>query len=189
MTISAVLLTGGKSRRMGEDKATILFRSVPLWKIQLELLRQLEPHELFVSARTDPVWHPADAQFVADQLPSRGPVSGIAAALSRISSDHLLVLAIDMPFMSASYLRRICASIEPMCGVVPMIADRAEPLAAIYPRTAVADFEQSLSGTDFSLQSLVHKLIDAGKMRPVEVRSDEQLLFRNLNELADLERS
>ena len=94
-----------------------------------------------------------------------------------------------MPFMTENYLRRICGSIELMCGVVPMIGDRAEPLAAIYPRTAVADFEQSLSGTDFSLQSLVHKLIDAGKMRPVEVRSDEQLLFRNLNELADLERS
>src|SRR5438477_13186307 len=107
MTISAVLLTGGKSRRMGEDKATILFRSVPLWKIQLELLRKFQPQELLVSAQIDPHWRPADAQFVADQLPSRGPMSGIAAALSRISSDHLLVLAIDMPFMTENYLRRI----------------------------------------------------------------------------------
>jgi molybdenum cofactor guanylyltransferase len=189
MSISAVLLAGGESRRMGKDKATIAYRGRPLYQIQLELLRQLEPHELFVSAKTDPFWRPGDAQFVADQLPSRGPMSGIAAALSRLSSDHLVVLAIDLPFMRADYLRRICASIEPMFGVAPIIGDRAEPLAAIYPRTAAVDFERSLSGSDFSLQLLVRKLIEAGKMQPFDVRSDEQPLFRNLNELNDLERS
>lgn len=189
MTISAVLLAGGESRRMGKDKATIELHGQPLWQIQLELLRQLEPHQLFVSAKTDPIWRPADAQFVADQLPSHGPISGITAALSRISTGYLVVLAIDMPFMSASYLRRICGLVEPMRGTVPMIGDRAEPLAAIYPQTAVADFERSLSGTDFSLQLLIRRLIDAGKMRPVDVRSDEQPLFLNMNEIEDLKRN
>ena len=45
MNISAVLLAGGESRRMGQDKATLLFRGKPLWQIQLELLRKLEPAE------------------------------------------------------------------------------------------------------------------------------------------------
>ena len=189
MTISAVLLAGGKSRRMGEDKATILFRSVPLWKIQLELLRQLEPHELFVSARTDPVWRPADAQFVADQMPSRGPVSGIAAVLSRISSDHLLVLAIDMPFMTENYLRGLCERVRTGSGIVPVIESRFEPLAAVYPREVRHDVVATLSGNDFSLQSLISKLIAANKLEPVQVSKEEKALFHNFNEPRDFKSS
>src|SRR5712691_10782146 len=65
MKLSAVLLAGGESRRMGKDKATALFQGKPLWQIQIDLLRKLEPAEIFVSARTDQSWRPADVQFVA----------------------------------------------------------------------------------------------------------------------------
>ena len=54
MNISAVLLAGGESHRMGQDKATLVFRGKPLWEIQLDLLRKLQPREIFLSARTDP---------------------------------------------------------------------------------------------------------------------------------------
>ena len=81
MDLSAVLLAGGESRRMGTDKATILFRGKPLWQIQLETLRNLRPAEIFLSVRMDPLWRPRDVQFIADVPPSRGPLSGIAASL------------------------------------------------------------------------------------------------------------
>src|SRR5437773_11133405 len=100
MNISAVLFAGGESRRMGKEKATLLFRGKPLCQIQLELLRKLAPTEIFVSARTDPVWRPADVQFVADDPPSRGPISGLATSLAQMRTKHLLGLAIDMPFRS-----------------------------------------------------------------------------------------
>ena len=186
MKISAVLLAGGKSRRMGEDKATILFRNAPLWQIQVDLLRKLQLQELFISAQTDPSWRPADLEFVPDDEPSRGPLSGIAAALSRISGGHLLALAIDMPFMTESYLRGLCEKVEPGRGVVPIIEKRAEPLAAIYPRDACDDVAGALFGSDFSLQSLVGKLVAAGKLQSIQVSEEERAFFRNLNEPGDL---
>jgi len=187
MKLSAVLLAGGKSRRMGRDKAAILFRDSPLWQRQLDLLRKLEPERLFVSAQTDPAWRPVDVEFVADAQPSRGPLSGIAAALSRTASEHLLALATDMPFMTGDYLRELFKQTQPGCGAVPMIDNRAEPLSAIYPREAHAEFASALSGDNFSLQSLVAKLIAAGKLQAVQVSAEEQALFRNLNEPADLD--
>jgi molybdopterin-guanine dinucleotide biosynthesis protein A len=188
MNISAVLLAGGESRRMGKDKATLLFYGKPLWQIQLERLRKLEPTEIFVSARTDPVWRPADVQFVADDPPSRGPISGLATALAQTGSKHLLALAIDMPFMTEIYLRYLCEQIEPRIGVVPKIDSRAEPLTAIYPRQVEIDFREALASDDFSLQTLVRRLVAAGKMRGIPVTEQERELFLNVNQPVDLQR-
>ena len=187
MNISAVLLAGGESRRMSKDKATLLFRGKPLWQIQLELLRKLELEEIFISARTDPIWRPADAEFVADNPPSRGPLSGLAASLARIRTKHLLALAIDMPFMTQKYLRFLCGQIEPGCGVLPKIDNRAEPLAAIYPCEVDVDFRSALSGIDFSLQTLTNRLVHAGKLRTVSVPDEARGLFLSLNEPTDLQ--
>jgi molybdenum cofactor guanylyltransferase len=189
MKISAVLLAGGESRRMGKDKATLLFRGRPLWQIQLKLLRTLEPVEILVSARKDPPWRPSDMQFVPDDPPSRGPLSGLTAALARIQTGHLLALAVDLPFMSEDYLREISNEIEPGCGVLPMIGDRAEPIAAIYPPDAHVDLVRALSGTEFSLQSLTKKLVKVGKLRALNVAKEKEMLFRNLNDPADLSSS
>src|SRR6266513_1281038 len=181
MNISAVLFAGGESRRMGKDKATLLFRGKPLWQIQLELLRKLEPTGIFVSARTDLVWRPGDVQFVADDPPSRGPLSGLSASLTQMRTKHLLALAVDMPLMSEKYLKFLCSEIEPRRGVIPKIDDRFEPLAAIYPQEALANVRSALTGRDFSLQTAASRLVTDGKLRVIPVRSRERKLFLNLN--------
>jgi molybdenum cofactor guanylyltransferase len=188
MKISAVLLAGGESRRMGKDKATLLFCGKPLWQIQLEMLRKFEPTEIFVSARTDPVWRPADVQFVADDPPSRGPLSGLAVSLAQMHTNHLLVLAIDMPFVTEKYLRFLCSQIKSGRGVIAKIDDRFEPLAAIYPQEALANVESTLCGKDFSLQTVTSRLAAEGKLRVMPATAKERKLFLNLNEPVDLER-
>jgi molybdenum cofactor guanylyltransferase len=184
--ISAVLLAGGESRRMGQDKATMLFRDRPLWQAQLDLLHKLQPEQILVSAQIDPRWRPSEVGFVADALPSRGPLSGIAATLSRIKSEHLLVLAVDTPLMTETYLRKLCGQVRSGRGVVPMLENRAEPLVAIYPREAAPEFAQARSGNNFSLQPLVRDLIALGKLRAIEVLPKERSLFGNLNEPSDV---
>jgi molybdopterin-guanine dinucleotide biosynthesis protein A len=186
MNISAVLLAGGESRRMGKNKATLLFRGKPLWQTQLELLRKLHPLELLVSAGTDPSWRPDDIHFIADILPSRGPLGGLSSSLEQMRGTHLLALAIDMPFMTESFLRSLCDQIMPGCGVVPKIDNRAEPLAAIYPRETKIEVCNALTGDDFSLQTLVRCLVAAGKLREISVTEQEKKLFLNLNEVSDL---
>jgi molybdopterin-guanine dinucleotide biosynthesis protein A len=182
-----VLLAGGESRRMGRDKATFLFRGKPLWQVQLEILRRLRPAEIFVSGRTDPLWRPADVRFIADNPPSCGPLSGVASSLAKIHTNHLLVLAIDMPFMTENYLRAICDAIEPGRGVVAKVDNRAEPLAAVYPREAEIDFRTALAGTDFSLQSIVRHLVRSGKLLEISVMEQERPLFRNVNNVSDVD--
>ena len=185
--LTAVLLVGGESRRMGRDKATCLFRGKPLWQHQLETLQKLKPREIFVSARVDPPWRCDDLLFVADIPPSHGPLSGLAASMNRMTTSHLLALAIDMPWMSNKYLEFLSAQTEPGCGVLPKIGDRAEPLAAIYSREVAIETGRALASANFSLRSLTCDLVALGKLRVVPVTQQEEKLFRNINEPADLE--
>src|SRR5437867_2135004 len=96
-TLTAVLFAGGESRRMGADKAMLEIGGEPLWARQLRRLRELQPERILISARSKPAWCPAEIETVLDEPPSRGPLSGLAAALKIIQTTHLLALAIDLP--------------------------------------------------------------------------------------------
>lgn len=187
MTLSALLLAGGESRRMGRDKATIVFHGRPLWQRQLEILRALGPEKKFVSARKIPSWLPVDIELLLDEPPSRGPLSGLTRALASLQTSHLVVLAVDMPFMRSEPMQALWRLAKPGCGVLPMIGERAEPLAAIYPREAAAHFFATLAGLEFSLQPLMRRLVQADKVRPVTVAEEERDFYRSVNEPDDLQ--
>jgi molybdopterin-guanine dinucleotide biosynthesis protein A len=91
-----------------------------------------------------------------------------------------------MPFMTEDFLLSLCDHIEPGCGVVPKIHNRAEPLAAIYPQEAAGEVRAALSGTDYSLQTLTSRLAETGKLRAIPVTEGNKKLFLNVNTLADL---
>jgi molybdopterin-guanine dinucleotide biosynthesis protein A len=186
MTLTALLLAGGESRRMGRDKATIELDGQPLWERQLELLRAMRPEKIFVSARSAPSWLPNTVELLVDDAPSRGPLSGLTKGLAEMRTTHLLVLAVDMPFMTADELGNLLERASEGCGVVPTTAERAEPLAAIYPAEAATDFQAALSNSVFSLQPLVLKLAATGKITLWPVANEAAHLYRSVNEACDL---
>jgi molybdopterin-guanine dinucleotide biosynthesis protein A len=186
MTLSALLLAGGESRRMGRDKATIDLGGRPLWERQCELLRAVCPEKIFVSARSAPSWLPNTVELLIDDAPSRGPLSGLTKGLAAMRTTHLLVLAVDMPFMTAGELGSLCGRATRDCGIVPTIAERAEPLAAIYPAEAAADFQAALNGSVFSMQPLVRKLAASGRITLWPVTKRAASLYRSVNEPGDL---
>jgi molybdopterin-guanine dinucleotide biosynthesis protein A len=185
ITFAAVLLAGGESRRMGRDKATMDFGGLPLWKRQLQVFHGLKAENILISARTAPDWLPTDAQLLLDDAPSRGPLSGLTKALAAIETTHLVVLAVDLPMMTAEELGRSLELATEGCGAVPIIGGRAEPLAAVYPVEAMADFRAALAGSDFSLQSIVGKLAAAGKVRLRPLPETAAHLYQNWNEPDD----
>jgi len=188
MKLSAVLLAGGESRRMGQDKATMIFNGQPLWRHQIELLRNLSPLEILISARTDPSWRPSGTVFVADSAPSRGPLSGLTAAMARMQGTHLLAMAIDMPLMTSSHLRAMARLVTSIRGVIPIIGTRAEPLAAIYSRETLPYLSDSFESGDFSLQYATASLVRLGLLAVMSVRDQDVQLYRNFNAPADMAR-
>jgi molybdopterin-guanine dinucleotide biosynthesis protein A len=182
MTLTAMLLVGGQSRRMGTDKATLLLAGAPLWQRQLRVLRDLEPEKLWISARTRPAWCPEDIEVIVDEPPSRGPLSGIAAALARLRTSHLLTLAIDMPRMTTEHVRKLLSCARPGCGVVPMNENWFEPLCAVYPAEATDVARRALAEEELSLQNLAQNLSQRNWIKSYEVLESEKHLYLNLNE-------
>jgi molybdopterin-guanine dinucleotide biosynthesis protein A len=187
MSMSAVLLAGGESRRMGRDKATLDWRGRPLWEWQVEKLRALRLDKILLSARSELPWRPADVELILDTPPSQGPLSGLTAALGSIETDHLLALAIDMPFMTSEHLRHLCGLAAEGMGVVSMIEGKAEPLGAIYPKRARTVLLEALQSDNFSLQPIVRKLIALNMLRIIPVSGPARDFYKNINEPQELD--
>jgi molybdenum cofactor guanylyltransferase len=172
---------------MGRDKATIVFRGEPLWQRQIGLLRDLHPEKILISVREEPPWLPIDTELLLDEPPSRGPLGGLTKALEQMQTSHLVALAVDMPFMTSEQMRVVWGQAAVDCGVLPIIGDRAEPLAAIYPRDVRGDFATALASDDFSLQRLVRDLATANKVQIFSVPEKDEPLYRSVNEPGDFQ--
>ena len=183
---AAVLLAGGRSRRMGRDKALLpLGDGRLLWQRQLAVLEELQPAELFISG-PGRAGFPASVARLEDAMPGLGPLGGIAVALQAMRSMRLLVLAIDLPAMTADFLYDLLVDGR---GMIPQTSDGYfEGLAAVYPKTALSAVETQLMGKDRSLQTLIHRLLEDGRVVARPVVAAEIALFENWNQPDDIVR-
>lgn len=177
---SAALLAGGRSVRMGCDKALLSFRGERLLDRQLTLLRSLGPAEIFLSCRPGTAYDVAEARIVFDEYPDAGPLGGIAACLSAMRTPRLVVLAVDMPCLRLSLLEKL-VRLFPR-GVVPRIADRYEPLAAVYPRDLLAAAMENLRKKENALHVWIDQAVETRQLEIYRPEGDEESLFANWNE-------
>ena len=181
MRFSAVLLAGGKSSRFGTDKALAKIDGVELWRRQFSLLRALGPNEIYVAAAEPPIWIDDQLQFVRDAMPNAGPLSGVAAALCECTTSHLLVLAVDLPQMTAAFLQSLVDLSSEGCGAVPKRNGFFEPLAAIYPQSCRALADRQLRAGKFMMQDFVSAALEENLLAVHDVQRSEEPLFANMN--------
>ena len=191
---SAVVLAGGRSRRMGADKALLEVAGdgVPLWRRQRDMVRAAGATAVFLAVRAEQAWRGGADGFDGQLLDARavgGPLIGVTAGLERAAHGHLAVLAIDLPRMTAAWFRELHAACGPGVGGVGRRADAGgyfEPLAAIYPQALLPAAAAALGCGEFSLQRLVAAAVAAGQMRVREIGPEEAPLFENWNAPADV---
>jgi molybdopterin-guanine dinucleotide biosynthesis protein A len=188
-SFSAALLAGGRSVRMGRDKAQIAVswegETVPLWVRQLRLLQSLRPQELLFSVRAKADDLPG-AKIVADEWPNAGPLSGIASCLRVTTSNLALFLAVDVARIDGPILQKLLEKCHAGYGIVPRIGDHYEPLVAIYPRAALRIAIEQVSRRHLRLQDFVHRLLSEHLIREYPVSDAEIPLFANWNTPEDI---
>jgi len=144
---AAVILAGGKSKRMGQDKTIMEIGGRPL--IQ-HVYDQLRPHfsEVFISANDAAKFGFLEARVIQDIVPDQGPLAGIVSALRASPRDLNLVVACDVGKIDLRLVRRLMRTAERSRAdaVVPRHgASHTEPLFAVYRKSALASLERALA--------------------------------------------
>jgi molybdenum cofactor guanylyltransferase len=183
-TFSAVLLAGGKSARMGRDKAWLQVEwegaFLPLWERQLAVLQSITPEKLFISGARKQ-GYPPSISVLEDHWTDIGPLGGIATCLSRNQSAFLLVLAVDLPRIQPGFLKKLLALSAAGCGVVPVHDNGFEPLIAVYPGSSLALAIEQIRERDYSLQHFIAKLLENHLITSYEVEAFERIQLENWN--------
>jgi molybdenum cofactor guanylyltransferase len=147
MNFSAVILAGGRSSRMGRDKAWLETGGQTLLARQIGLARKLGAAEVFISGRAKVDYSAFGCRVLEDKFADAGPLAGIERALDAMQSPLLLVLAVDLPQMNEDLLRRLSAGAANAFGAIPKLAGHIEPLAAFYPKAAMPLLVKLLDGS------------------------------------------
>ena len=182
---TAVVLTGGKSSRMGRPKALLPFDGEPLIVHIVRHLKRVFAETVVVAAPEQEL-PLLPVALVRDQVAYQGPVSGIYRGLNAATKEVCFVTSCDAPFLHLALISHLLSEISDCDVVVPFWQERFQPLHAVYRR---------------SVAPLLHEQLERGELRPIflydkvrtrkvhedEIRTldPEGMSFLNMNSPAD----
>jgi molybdopterin-guanine dinucleotide biosynthesis protein A len=176
---TAIILAGGSSTRMGQDKA-LLALDVP--SLVETIVAQLRPHfaDVLLSARQPQDGYPAGVRVIRDRLPGEGPLAALASALAASRHDINFVRACDIPDMDVDLLGRMLRLARNADIVVPRAGDRPEPLFAVYRQSVLPAVDAALAAGERRPAAI----FDRCRTRFIDLAPEEVPV--NLNTPADL---
>lgn len=189
LPISGFVLAGGKSTRMGKDKAVLSLHGRTLLQTALAAVRAVTPEVAVVGS---PELYSLYAPVITDVFAGCGPLGGIHAALSQARTEFNMILAVDTPFVSAKLLAYLAERALASRSVVtaPEINDYPQPLCAVYSRAFLPVAEQALQGGSYKIVPLFPETTTLYvRQSELEQFAFGPEMFENLNTPEDLERA
>ncbi len=188
--VAAVVLAGGKSRRMGRDKRFLELAGRPLIDRVLEVLTPLFDEILLSAAEPDPELARFQARVVYDRRPDCATLGGLYSALCEVRAPRVFAVACDMPFLNPALIGQMARWAPEADVVMARLATGLQPTHAVYSKACVPVLERMARAGNLRLQDLVSAPeVQVVVLEEAAVRThDPQLLsFLNVNTPADLE--
>jgi molybdopterin-guanine dinucleotide biosynthesis protein A len=157
---SAAILAGGQARRFGgRDKSGLLVEGRSILDRQLEELSTITDDLLVVIADDLPrVRRYAGVRVVPDRVAGCGPLGGLDAAIAAARDPQLILVACDMPFVTAAFLGHLLSLAKEADAVVPMTERGYHPVCAVYTRACQPAVQQGLSEGRLSMTALLQRV-------------------------------
>lgn len=178
--ISALILAGGKSRRMGRDKGLLKYQGKSLCGHIIEAVLPC-CSELFIVSN-----HPEYTSFgfplLSDNYSNKGPLAGIEAGLEASTKSFQLVLSCDMPLLSSSLIKKLCvqaSDTKTICHFNDQ--DRIQPLPGLYPTNLVSILQKSIHENQLSLSVFLKNQA----CQAIDLTAQEKKQLLNINNLSD----
>jgi molybdenum cofactor guanylyltransferase len=164
MNAEGWVLAGGRSLRMGEDKAGLLVAGRRLLDHMLGKLRALGLRARVAGLRA-PVVENA-AEVFTDAHPDCGPLSGMETALARSEAALVMVLGVDLPLLPTQFLAWMLRRASTTGAVVtmPRLLGEPQPLCAVYRRELLPEITAALEADDYKVMNMVERATSAGRL-------------------------
>ena len=187
-SVAAFILAGGKSSRMGSDKAFVKLDNRTLLAHAMDLARSVTPEVCIVG---DAAKFAAFGPVVEDMFRGCGPLGGIHAALRASQTELNLVLAVDVPFVSLAFVQYLVTRARnsgSALATVPRAAGGWQPLCAVYRREFADSAEDALRSGTYKIDALFNVVqVQAIEEEELAEAGFSPRLFRNLNTPDDLQ--
>lgn len=190
---SGIILAGGRSRRLGRDKAVENVGGQPLIQRVIQRLSQVTAEIIMVVAdQTQADRFPMEQgqRVTQDLYPGKGSLGGIFSGLTAARQEWSLVVACDMPFLNLELLRHLISQREGFDAVVPVLEGRPEPTHALYSKACLLPMEQRLKTDDLKISRFYDQVrVDYVAEEEIASLDPEFLSFFNVNSPPDLDRA
>jgi molybdopterin-guanine dinucleotide biosynthesis protein A len=155
--ISGFILAGGKSSRMGVDKGLLLLDGKTMVQ---HIIEAMEPHVDFITISTA---NQAYAEFgyplLPDDVPDKGPLGGIATALSVSKTERNLIVSCDMPLLSTEAIGWFLAHCQDAEINIATVGEQWHPLLGLYHKTSLPRFAEFITRNQLGLQNAIRQMV------------------------------
>jgi molybdopterin-guanine dinucleotide biosynthesis protein A len=188
-SVTGVILAGGKSSRIGTDKALLKIGKKTIIEQEISGIKNILEEIIVVVAEDKGQYNTLEARVVQDIIPSKGPLGGVYTGLVNSSSFYNLILACDMPFLQPNLVRHLLDRAGNYDAVVPECGGRLQPLCAVYSRNCIEPIRKEISRNNLKITDFLRN-VKTNIITEKEVRSldPEGLSFVNINTASDYQR-
>lgn len=184
--ITAFILSGGKSSRMGTNKALLKIGDRQLIQRMIELIEPLFS-DIVISSNELELYEEFGKKIIRDIYQSRGPLSGIHSALSSVKTEKCFLISCDMPFISSQIINYLINYESEKEIILPKSDGRIQQLCGIYSKKILPKVDKLLTESmrnDTKLKGSIYELLERVETEIVDVSElsfYQKHLFFNIN--------
>ena len=181
MKMTAIILAGGKSSRMGEDKGLMLFNGKPMIQYIIDTVCVITDQIIIVSNNKE--YEKFKLPVYEDLIKNQGPLAGIYTGLNYTKTDKNIVLSCDVPFVSAEVVKELMANCKNAEVVIGEHNGRTHQLIGIYDQSIKAQLKEELSNKQRKIKLVLEKL----SCKTINLDHFNARIFSNINSRNDIE--
>lgn len=179
MELTAIILAGGKSSRMGEDKGLMLFKGEPMIQHVINLVKPLVNSIIIISNNN--TYQNFGYPVFEDVIKNSGPLAGILTGLQNTSTAKNLVLSCDVPNVNKELLQLLISEAKNVDVVIPEKENRTHQLIGIYDKSCTSIFKSELENDQRKIKLAIEKM----NYKVVDANHIDTQIFHNINTKED----
>lgn len=183
MKTGAIILSGGKSSRMGTNKALLkINEKTNIERIVAQIRKDFD--DIILVTNNPETYGFLNVKITTDLYPGKGPLAGLHAGLLASRFEENLIVACDMPFISSKLAKELVNRIENYDAVIPVINGRQHPLFSVFQKRNIANIEESIKKGHLRMRGLLedlHVLYLTEKELPEYSKESLECIFFNMN--------